>query len=201
MGTALALGPADHGRPLTPEEFTAARWQGGYCYELIHGRLYVLPAPGLPHDLLVQWLYRKLDGYSSRRPAVINYVSSRPRVFVHGVPEATRPEPDVAAFHDFPLHLPIGSYDWRDVSPVLVAEVVSEDDPDKDLVRNVGLYVLVPSIREYWVLDPRPDPNRPTLLVYRRRGRRWQAVRTVAPGGVYTTPLLPGFTLTVDPHR
>jgi Uma2 family endonuclease len=40
---------------------------------------------------------------------------------------------------------------------VLVGEVVWEDDPDKDLVRNVELYLQVPSIREYWVLDPLPD--------------------------------------------
>jgi Uma2 family endonuclease len=201
MGAAIALGPADHGRPLTLEEFTHAPWQEGFRYELIDGRLYVLPAPGAPHDRLVTWLYNQLGRYSSRRPAVVNYVSSRPRLFVPGRPDVTQPEPDVAAFHDWPMHLPIGSVEWEDISPILVAEVVSEDDPDKVLVRNVDLYRQVPSIREYWVLDPRVSADRPTLLVYRRYGKRWRRVLVVPPGGVHTTALLPGFRLVVDPHR
>jgi hypothetical protein len=62
----------------------------------------------------------------------------------------------------------------------------------------VDLYLQVPSIREYWVLDPRTSAGQPTLLVYRRRGQRWQRVIRVAGGGTYTTRLLPGFTLVLD---
>jgi Uma2 family endonuclease len=90
--------------------------------------------------------------------------------------------------------------DWRDVSPLLVAEVVSPDNAEKDLVRNVELYLAVPSIKEYWILDPRDDPDRPTLRVYRRRGARWQKPIDLAFGDTYTTRLLPGFTLTVNPR-
>ena len=67
-------------------------------------------------------------------------------------------------------------------------------------LRNVELYLRVPSIREYWIFDPRQDPDRPTLRVYRRRGSRWQRPVDVAPGETYTTPLLPGFALLLDPH-
>jgi Uma2 family endonuclease len=56
----------------------------------------------------------------------------------------------------------------------------------------------VPSIKEYWILDAREDADFPTLLVYRRRGRRWQEPITVGPNATYTTPLLPGFTLSLD---
>jgi Uma2 family endonuclease len=83
---------------------------------------------------------------------------------------------------------------------VLVVEVLSADDPDKDLVRNVELYLQVPTIREYWVVDHRASVSQPQLLVYRRRGRRWQRVLTVPPGGRYTTRLLPDFELLVDPR-
>ncbi len=68
-------------------------------------------------------------------------------------------------------------------------------------MRNVELYLEVPSIREYWIIDPRESADRPTLLVYRRRGPRWQRPITVPFGGVYTTRLLPGFSMIVDPHR
>jgi Uma2 family endonuclease len=65
----------------------------------------------------------------------------------------------------------------------------------EDLVRNRRLYLQVPSIREYWIVDPRQDADQPSLTVYRRRGTRWQRPLQVLPGGAYTTPLLPGVVL------
>jgi Uma2 family endonuclease len=103
-------------------------------------------------------------------------------------------------YHDFPLDTPLRTLRWEDVSPILVVEVLDEDHPDKDLDRNVRLYRQVPSIQEYWVIDPRPDPEQPTLIVYRRSGSRWRRSR-FAPGSTYTTKLLPGFELVVDPRR
>jgi Uma2 family endonuclease len=129
-----------------------------------------------------------------------HYVTSHARVFLPDRPEATQPQPDVAAYQDFPVDQPIRDVQWQDVSPALVVEVVSEDDLEKDLERNVELYEQVPSIREYWILDPRDDPDSPRLRVHRRRGRRWQRPIEVAPGETYTTRLLPGFALLVDPH-
>jgi Uma2 family endonuclease len=200
MTTALVIGPTDHGRPLTLEEFKSARWQEGSRYELIDGRLYVSPLPNLPHDRIKEWIADCLRGYARDRPEVINYVTPQARVIVPDRPEVTQPEPDLAAFHDFPRNRPIGQVQWEDVSPLLVVEVVSADDPDKDLVRNVELYLPVPSVREYWIIDPREDADRPTMQVYRRRGRRWQRVIDLAHGDTYKTGLLPGFTLRVDPH-
>jgi Uma2 family endonuclease len=200
MSTVVMLGPRDHGRPLSVEEFESARWQDGYKYELISGRLYVSPLPDLPHDQIVRWINRVLDDYARARPEIINYVTPQARVFVPRRRSGTQPEPDLAAFADFPLHLPIRSVQREDVSPLLVAEFVSEDDPDKDLVRNVEVYERVPSVREYWIIDPRADADRPDLRVYRRRGQRWQKPIDVPAGGTYTTRLLPGFTLTVDPR-
>jgi len=55
-------------------------------------------------------------------------------------------------------------------------------------------------VPEYWIIDPLADPDRPTLRVYRRRGRRWLRPIDVAFGEVYQTPLLPGFELRVDPR-
>ena len=78
--------------------------------------------------------------------------------------------------------------------------MISADTAEKDLVRNRRLYLQVPSIREYWILDPREGVEGLTMLVYRRRGRRWAACLTVAPGATYTTPMLPGFPLVLDPH-
>jgi Uma2 family endonuclease len=201
MATVTKTGPADHGRPMTLDEFLTGSYEPGYKYELIDGKLYVSPEPNLPEGLVERWLFRKLDRYSDEHPEVLNWVYYKTRVFVPGRRRVTCPEPDLAAYHDFPLDADYRDIRWQDVSPVLVVEVLSEGDPGKDLVRNVELYLQVPSIREYWILDSRDDPNRPTMQVYRRRGQRWQRVIDVAPGETYTTRLLPGFELILDPRR
>jgi Uma2 family endonuclease len=200
MATIVKLGPADHGRPFTLEEFSTAAWREGYQYELIDGKLYVSPVPNLPENRVEEWIGVKLVLYAEQHPEVINYVSARARIFVPGRRGVTNPEPDRAAYRDFPLHLPFRKIRWQDVSPVLAVEVLSIDDPDKDLVRNAQLYLQVPSIKEYWLFDTREDPDRPTMRVHRRHGARWRII-DLAPGDTYTTRLLPGFVLIIDPHR
>jgi Uma2 family endonuclease len=201
MTTAVTIGPKDHGRRMTLEEFMAADNVEGYQYELIDGRLYVSPVPDLPAGRVELWILGLLMRYAWDHPEVINAVFPRARVFVPRRRRVTNPEPDVAAYRNFPLDRPFDELRWQDVSPLLVVEVLSEDDPDKDLVRNVQLYLRLPSIREYWILDPLQEgPDRPHLLVHRRWGRRWRTLR-FASGETYTTRLLPGFELLVDPHR
>ncbi len=201
MATVLKIGPADHGRPMTLDEFEAGDYQEGCQYELIDGKLYVSPLPNFPQGRMEKWIYRKLDDYSILHPEVINFVYNKTRLFVPGRPAPTCPEPDVAAYHDFPLDQEFADIRWQDVIPILAVEIVSPDDPYKDLVRNVELYLQVPSIREYWVVDNRQIAERPTLYVYRRRGQRWQRVIEVGYGETYTTRLLPGFELLIDPRK
>jgi Uma2 family endonuclease len=200
MSTVLKIGPADHGRPMTREEFETGDYQEGYQYELIEGKLYVSPVPNQPENRVEEWIGIKLVLYALSHPTVINHVSAKARVFVPGHAGMTVPEPDRAAYHGFPLELPFEEVQWEDVSPVLVVEVLSSEDPDKDLVRNAILYFLVPSIKEYWVLDARDNPNQPQLKVHRRYGKKWR-IFDVGYGETYTTKLLPDFKLLVDPRK
>lgn len=196
---ARELGPTEHDRPMTLAEFEASDFAEGYKYELIAGRLYVTCEPDLSEDWVEKWLFRRVLFYSLERSNVINFVTDKARVFVPGR-LATVPEPDLAAYHDFPIHLPIGVMRWQDVSPLLVGEVLSPNDPHKDLIRNVQLYLRVPSIREYWLVDGRKDPDRPTMRVHRRHRNHWRTIDLVY-GDVYTTRLLPGFRLVIDPRK
>lgn len=195
MTTQLYLTPRDQGRALSLEEFEHADGQEGYHYELIDGKLEVSPLPDLPHDDLQDWLRDKLKDYMRLHPEIINYVKGPARVFVPGRRPATAPEPDLAAYHDFPLHLPRRQRRWQDHSPILVVEIISADTANKDLVRNRDLYLQVPSVREYWIFDPRQDADQPSMIVYRRRGQRWQKPIEIPSGGTYTTRLLPDFEL------
>ncbi len=195
------IGPDDHGQEMTLDEFDACIGEEGFHYELIEGRIYVSSQANLPHNSWEQLILRLLLTYCDKNPDVINYVSGKARVFVPGHRRSTCPEPDLAAYANFPHHLPFSQRRWQDIDPILVVEVVSEDDPDKDFVRNVALYLEVPTIREYWILDQHVDPDRPTLTVYRRRGKRWQKPIVILAGETYETKLLPGFSLLVDPHQ
>jgi Uma2 family endonuclease len=198
MTTVTKLGPADHGRPLSYDEYLAGDYESGYKYELIDGRLYVSPLPNPFENWLENWLYRALDRYAARHAQVINYVTTKSRVVVPDRPGLTTPEPDIAAFRDFPEA--VDGIGWEDVSPVLVVEVLVEGDPRKDLERNVELYLQVPTIREYWILDGREGLKRLSLTAYRRRGQRWQRPISVPFGETYTTQLLPGFSLRLRPR-
>ena len=196
----LKLGPTDHSRPLTLDDFDSADYEPGFKYEIIDGRLYVSPEANFPESVLERWLDRKLSRYSEDHPDVINYVAVKSRVFVKSGRKATVPEPDISVYHDLPLDLDYRDIHWRDLNPVLVAEVLVEGDVEKDLTRNPELYLAVSSIKEYWVLDGRDDPNEPALIQHRRHGKRW-VVRTFPYGSTFTTKLLPGFSLPIDPRK
>ena len=201
MHTRLYLTPADHGRALTWNEYASSDAEEGYRYELIEGRVEVSPPPGSLHEDYVEWLKRLLDAYAVARPDILCSIRTRSCVVLPDAAEeeVSAPEPDLACYAEFAARF-APSVDWRDYSPVLVIEVISPDTSDKDLVRNRRLYLQVPSIQEYWILDPREGVEGLSLLVYRRRGRRWAACVTVGTGATYTTPMLPGFSLLLDPH-
>jgi Uma2 family endonuclease len=195
------LGPEDHGRPMSWDEFLSEDYLEGYHYELIDGRLYVSPQPNPQENYVENWAYLKLEYYSARHPKAINYVTCKARVFVPGRTEITAPEPDIAAYRKYPRRRALRGLRWEEVSPVLAVEVLTSDDPHKDTVRNVALYRQVPSIKEYWIIDAREDAARPTMTVYRKHRGRWREPLVLQPGDTYTTPLLPGFKLLLDPTR
>ena len=167
---------------------------------MIDGKLYVSPGTELPEDEVATWLFERLLAYRLRHRTRIKYLSRRARVFVADRPAVTCPGPDVAVYRNFPTESRIADLRWQGISPIIVAEVLYDSDPHKDLVRNVDLYLQVPSIREYWLLDARYSADEPTLIVHRRRGKRWVR-REFHFGETYKTKLLPGFSLVVDPRK
>lgn len=200
MQTITKLGLADHDRAMTLDEFMEGDYEEGHRYELIEGRLKVSPLPGVPHDILERWIVAKVSEYALENPRVLNYVTRKARVFVPGATEPSAPEPDMGGYRDFPLEEDWDTLRWDQVQPILLGEVISPDDPEKDTVRNVRLYRRIRELREYWILDPTPRSDQPTITVHRRVGRRWEEL-TIPFGETYTTPFLPGFSLVIDPRR
>jgi Uma2 family endonuclease len=199
MATMLRIGPHDHGRAMTYEDFLSGDYEAGYKYELIRGELYVSPQPNPPHDVMSEYLDEILTLYKVRHRKVIKRLSTHARVFVPGERKTTCPEPDFALYNDHRGDLQ--QKRWEPFSPFIVIEIVSKDDPDKDYVRNVELYQRVPTILEYWVFDNLTDENGPTLRVYSRAaGDQPWSIADYGPEATYTTRLLLGFSLPVSPE-
>ncbi len=196
---ARKLGPIHHGQPITNADLGRCEFVSGFRYEVIEGKLYVSVWPTVAEVFIEDWLDDRLTCYSKRRTEALNYVANKARVYVHACRRETIPEPDLTAYRGLPLHLPLSMLHWKDFSPILVAEIFSGCDAEKDLIRNPKLYLRVPTIREYWIIDISEDADRPTMYVYRRRGKKWQQPIEVRYGETYTTKLLPGFELLLDP--
>jgi Uma2 family endonuclease len=74
----------------------------------------------------------------------------------------------------------------------LVLEVVSDDDPERDLVRKRREYALA-KIPEYWIVNPLTE----TIVVFRLKGKKYQQAGQYARGSKAGSPLLPGFSVNV----
>jgi Uma2 family endonuclease len=191
----LQLGPHDEGLELEHDAFVSATWEPGYRYELVAGRLAVTPMPELPNARVERWFDKLLLKYSFARPELVAEVYAKARVITRDLGGTTDVEPDVSLYRTFPSER---TARWKDTPPFLVVEVMSESNRDKDLVRNREVYGLVPTIEEYWIVDPLTEPA-PSMLVLSRGPDGAWVEHPVAAGGTYRTPLLPG--LEVDLSR
>ena len=72
IATPLRIGPADHGRMMTLEEFEEADFEVGYRYELARGVLEVSDVPGEPHAVIVWIILRAIAAYDRDHPKVIH---------------------------------------------------------------------------------------------------------------------------------
>lgn len=189
----VSLGPHDHGRTLSLHEFRSAEYAPGYVYELIDGALVVSPQPMPNHDYWVNVVVGQLRAYSKKNSKVLNYVTEGSELEIPNRPGPTRPQPDIAAFRDYPYPPPTS---WDDVCPDLVVEVISQRRAEKDTLRNRHLYWQARGVREYWIIDPRANGLEPTLLVLSRtsRARSWHQ-QTILFGKTYSSKSFPGLRI------
>ena len=72
--TRIRIGPADHGRRLTLDEFREAEEEPGYRYELARGVLEVTEVRRRPHGQIVDNLHESVSRYRRRHPGLIRRV-------------------------------------------------------------------------------------------------------------------------------
>ena len=177
------IGPADHGRAMTLDEFEAADSTGGWLYELARGIVVVTEVPGIHHGRIVNRITELFVLYNVAHPGIINYRAGGGECRLRLAGMQSDRHPDQAIYLD---PEPEGPNPWRRWCPDLIVEVVSESGEDRDYVEKREEYLRA-GVREYWILDPKLR----RLLVLRRQNDIWEEV-VVAADDTYRCELLPG---------
>jgi Uma2 family endonuclease len=181
----LQLGPHSNGMSLNPWEFDVAEFEPGWRYELVNGVLIVNPPPSVkerdPNEELGRWL----RNYQESHPqgTALDFTVSEQTVHIG----RHRRRVDRAIWAG------LGRLPEEDETPTIAVEFVSEGRRSRrrdyqikrDEYRSAG-------VREYWIIDRFER----CLTVYRfTRGK--VTTKAITERQTYTTPLLPGFELSL----
>ncbi len=183
------IGPANAGQPMGLDEFTRVEGEPGHFYELAKGVIVVVDVPRFGHGRIVDVLNDELRVYRVAHPGLIQYLAGGADACLRLAGMESERHPDISIYLTPP---PEPDSPWDRWTPSIVVEVVSKSSTHRDYVEKREEY-LAAGITEYWIIDPAKG----RMLVLRRRGDVWTE-QTIAPGGSYSTGLLPGFTLDVS---
>jgi Uma2 family endonuclease len=153
--------------------------------EFTDGQVEVLPMPTDEHQRIVLFLYRALYAYLTGRGFGIVLVAPlRLRIRT-----GRYREPDVLVLLSADDPRRSNRY-WTGAD--LVLEVVSPDDPQRDLVRKRREYARA-GIPEYWIVNP----AKAQILVFRLAGTAYVEHGVFRRGAQATSALLEGFGVEV----
>jgi Uma2 family endonuclease len=187
VSTPLRIGPADHGRTITLQEFLEAEEEDGYRYELARGVLEVTEVSNDPHGAVVSNLYVAVARYRLDHPGYIyRYGGGHEfRFWLPGLVSGRNP--------DLAVVLRYAPKDRRGRRlPALAAEVVSRSSIYRDYVTKREEY-LAYGLLEYWIVNP--IERKVTVLT--RDGDVW-AEQVVRDDQVIPSLVLPGLLTTVN---
>jgi Uma2 family endonuclease len=183
--TLVKIGPADHGRRMSLEDFEHAKVQEGYLYELSRGIITVSDVPKGIHALQLIAIRRQLSAYDVFHPGrIVGIMGSMECQLLIRDFDSER-HPDLAIYLSPPPDVKRKDF-WSIWVPELVIEIVSPSSRKRDYQEKPAEYLEL-GAREYWIVD---GPKR--LMVVMRRTRDQWAERTIRPPALYRTRLLPG---------
>lgn len=190
--TRIRIGPADHGRRMTLDEFREAEEGPGSCYELARGVLEVTEVPRDGHAQVVDNLHEAISSHRRLHPGPIRRIGHGSDVRLIVTEVGSDRHPDLAVvFRDAPVN------ERGRLMPALVVEVVSPGSSarHRDYVEKREEYLGL-GIPEYWIVDP--QRRLVTVLVRRDDPQAPIWTERVFQGDeVIASPLLPGFGATV----
>lgn len=188
--TLVRIGPADHGRPMSLEDFEHAEGQEGYRYELSRGIITVVEVPKGRHALQLIAARRELSDYEYLHPGrIVGVLGGGECKLLIGELESER-HPDVAIFLS-PSPDPDARDFWALWIPEIVIEIVSPSSRKRDYEEKPAEYLRL-GVREYWIVDGRDK----VMVVLKRVRNRWAESR-IEPPATYRTKLLPGLEFSI----
>jgi Uma2 family endonuclease len=187
--TPRLVGPNDHGRRMTLEEFIDAEFEEGFLYELSRGVIEVAEVPGPDHGRIVRRAARLFIHYDDAHPGIITYAAGGGECRLRLPGMISDRHPDQAIYLD---PQPPGPSPWTRWIPHIVVEIVSQGGEDRDYLVKREEY-LAAGVREYWIIDP--EARKMTVLV--REGDVWSET-IVLEGQPYQTHYLPGLEVYLE---
>jgi Uma2 family endonuclease len=152
--------------------------------EFTDGYIEVLPMPTDDHQLLSQYLLLDFLAVLRPRGGVIQYAPLKLRIRARKYRE-----PDLLLLLDASDQRR-GKRHWTGAD--LVVEIVSPDNPARDLVEKRRDYAEA-RIREYWIVNPLDE----TVVVLQLQGNDYQVHGIFGRGTRATSALLPAFGVDV----
>jgi Uma2 family endonuclease len=182
--TEIRLGVANHGEPLSREEFGEAIFEEPWRYELVNGRLLVMSPSGQEH----------VETGEPFRDAIVAYKLAHPERVAHVVSEAwISIDERNQRIADLAVYLKTARV--KLAIPERVSELVFEtvsgggEDRQRDYVDKRAEYQKA-GVKEHVIVDRFEE--RVTVL---RRSRGRFVASELGPGDTYTSPLLPGLKI------
>jgi Uma2 family endonuclease len=159
----------------------------GWQYEVIHGRLNMVPAPSPTHQLIVSELVAALTTFLHQHP--VGKVFPAPTdVLVPGKAEPVQPDLVFVATD----RLDIVTRRAIEGAPDLTIEVLSPSNWLDDRRTKFALYAEI-GVREYWIVDP----DERTVEVFSLQEGRYALMNRFGPDETLLSNLLPGFEIVV----
>jgi len=153
--------------------------------EFSNGQIEVLPMPTERHQAMLKYLFLAFFTFVEQRGGTVFFAALRLRL-------------KTGKFREPDLLLLLSANDPRRGNTYwtgadLVLEVVSPDDPDRDLVKKRREYAQA-GIPEYWIVNPQTE----TITVLKLERTKYAEHGVFARGTVASSTLLSGFEVSVD---
>ena len=187
---AVRLGPHDHGRCMTLDEFDEAEIVAGFRAELGRGVVIVSEVPLPWHLMLINKLRRQIVAYDIQNPGRVCAVAGGGECKLPVGQFESERHPDLAVYLTEPPYQNSNAV-WSEWIPELVIEVVSSGSEIRDYSEKRDEYLAF-GVREYWIVNS----ERKEVLVLRRIRGQWSE-QTLTVADAYSPHLLPSFQLDV----
>jgi Uma2 family endonuclease len=184
----ITIGPQDHGRRMSLDEFDRAVPTDGRLFELGGGTIQMSEIPGREHLAIFNELRRLLGRFDLEHPGVIDTIAGGSEAKMLIDPFESERHADLSVY----LDPPPGEGDlWSTWIPALVVEIVSERSRKRDVEDKPAEYLAF-GVNEYWVVDAAKN----VVLVHERFRGDWR-LHTLKPGQKLKTRQLPGLVVDV----